>query len=361
MQKAEPVNPVRLRFFKSYHIVENMAAAYLRTRLHRALGLILQSFDALATVPQDSAIPYKPNSEVGVRKFASFAALSVLSFLLLIPAVCAGQSDATLLASDNGAAASTNTTSGNAADKAQPANDTAGEGGGAVVEQSPAPAQNGRILGSKVGVGVKASLLGIGFEAATPITYHTNVRAGFNMFSYSRGFTNDGVNYAASLSFRSFESHFDWFPFSGGFHLSPGVMLYNGNQIKANATVTGGQTFTLGGTGYMSYSANPITGTGKIGFNTVAPMVTLGWGNLVPRKNKHISVPFEVGMLFQGSPKATLNLAGTACDTTGANCQNVAGDASFQNNVVAQQNKLNNDMSFFKVYPVISLGFGYKF
>jgi hypothetical protein len=277
----------------------------------------------------------------------------------MISVVCAAQSDPTLLASDSKAAGdTTNATNGNGADKAQPANST---DGAAVVEQSPAPAQNGRILGSKVGVGVKASLLGIGFEAATPITYHTNVRAGFNMFSYSRGFTNDGVNYAASLSFRSFETHFDWFPFAGGFHLSPGLMVYNGNQIKANATVLPGNTFTLGGTGYTSEAGDPITGTGKIGFNTVAPMVSLGWGNLVPRKNSHISVPFEVGMVFQGSPKATLNLTGTACDTTGANCQNVVGDTTFQNNVIAQQTKLNNDMSFFKVYPIISLGFGYKF
>ena len=231
-----------------------------------------------------------------------------------------------------------------------------------MVEQNPAPGQTGRMFASKLGVGVKVSLLGIGFEGAIPVTYHTNLRFGFNTFSYSHGFTNDGVNYAASLTFRSFESHFDWFPFAGGFHLSPGAMLYNGNQIKANATVPGSQTFTLGGVGYESNPANPITGTGKIGFNSVAPELTFGWGNLVPRKeSKHISIPFEIGMMFQGSPKATLNLTGSACDTTGANCQNVASYTAFQNNVIAQQNKLNNDMSFFKVYPIISLGFGYKF
>jgi hypothetical protein len=217
------------------------------------------------------------------------------------------------------------------------------------------------MLGSSLGVGVKVSLLGAGIEAATPLTYHTNLRFGFNAFSYSRGFTNDGIGYNADLSFRSFETHFDWFPFAGGFHLSPGLMVYNGNQIKANATVPGGQSFTLGGTGYISDVANPITGAGKIGFNTVGPMVTVGWGNLVPRKNKHISVPFEIGVLFQGSPQATLNLVGNACDSTGANCHNIGTDTTFQNNVIAQQNKLNNDMSFFKVYPIVSLGFGYKF
>jgi hypothetical protein len=163
------------------------------------------------------------------------------------------------------------------------------------------------------------------------------------------------------LSFRSVETHFDWFPFAGGFHLSPGLMVYNGNQIKANASVSGNQSFTLGGTTYISDTSNPITGTGKIGFNKVAPTFLLGWGNLLPRSEKHFSVPFEFGMVFQGSPQATLSLAGNACDSTGANCHNISTDATFQNNVIAQQNKLNNNMSFFKVYPVLSLGFGYKF
>jgi hypothetical protein len=52
---------------------------------------------------------------------------------------------------------------------------------------------------------------------------------------------------------------------------------------------------------------------------------------------------------------------GTACDPTGQTCQNVVDNVPFQNKVLSQQNKLNNDMSFLKVYPVISVGFGYKF
>ncbi len=242
---------------------------------------------------------------------------------------------------------------------------TAGSADGAdaaaAIDQNAAPADNGVMFGSKIGLGVKMSPLGVGIEAATPITYHTNVRVGFNAFGYSHDFSIDGINYNANLNFRSFETHFDWFPFSNGLHLSPGLMLYNGNGIKANAAVPGGQQFTLGGTAYMSDPANPITGVGKVGFNTVAPTFLLGWGNLVPRSSKHISVPVEIGAVFGGAPRATLNLEGTTCDPTGVTCQNVADNVPFQNNVIAQQNKLNHDMSPFKVFPVISVGFGYKF
>lgn len=244
---------------------------------------------------------------------------------------------------------------------AEPAGNVDGADGAASVDQNAAPADNGRMFGSKIGVGVKMSLLGFGVEAATPVTYHTNVRVGFNAFGYSHNFTNDGINYNADLNFRSFETHFDWFPFSGSFHLSPGLMLYNGNRIQANAAVPGGEQFTLGGTTYTSDAADPISGTGKVGFATVAPTFLLGFGNLVPRRAKHFSVPVEIGAVIEGAPKATLNLQGTACDPSGLTCQNVADDVPFQNNVIAQQNKLNHDMSSFKVYPILSVGFGYKF
>ena len=43
---------------------------------------------------------------------------------------------------------------------------------------------------SRVGIAIKASLLGAGVEAATPLTPSSNLRGGFNMFSYDRGFNN---------------------------------------------------------------------------------------------------------------------------------------------------------------------------
>jgi hypothetical protein len=137
-------------------------------------------------------------------------------------------------------------------------------------------------------------------------------------------------------------------------------MLYNGNQVKANAAVPGGD-LTLGGTTYTSDAADPINGTGRVDFRTVAPTILFGWGNLVPRSAKHISVPVEIGAVIEDAPKATITLMGTACDPTGQVCQNVVDNVPFENNAIAQQNKLNNGMSFLKVYPVISVGFGYKF
>jgi hypothetical protein len=214
---------------------------------------------------------------------------------------------------------------------------------------------------SNVGIGVKASLLGAGIEVATPLARCFNLRAGFNAFSYNRGFHKDGVVYNGQLSFRSTEAHLDWFPFGGSFHISPGLLAYNGNEINANASVSAGQTFTLNGVTYTSDPADPIIGAGKVDFKKSGPMLTAGFGNLVPRNHHHISIPFELGAIYTGAPRTTLNLNGGACDANGQFCETIDNNPSFQSNVQAEQTKLQKDVSAFKFYPVLSLGFGFKF
>jgi hypothetical protein len=49
------------------------------------------------------------------------------------------------------------------------------------------------------------------------------------------------------------------------------------------------------------------------------------------------------------------------CDSPGVNCRSVTSDSNVQSQILSEQTKLNNSMSFFKLYPIISIGFGYKF
>jgi hypothetical protein len=205
------------------------------------------------------------------------------------------------------------------------------------------------------------SLLGAGVEATTPIAPRFNLRVGFNAFNYARSFKQDGVNYGGQLSFRSVEAHYDWYPFGGRFHISPGVLVYNGNQLKANASVPGGQTFTLNNATYASDPTNPVAGSGKIDFKKAGPILSVGWGNLLPGSHRHISIPFEIGAVYTDSPRTSLNLTGSACDASGSNCRAISSDPTVQGNIQAEKNKLNKDMAPFKFYPVISLGFGVNF
>lgn len=212
-----------------------------------------------------------------------------------------------------------------------------------------------------VGIGFKVSTLGLGGDVAFPVTERTNLRFGFNAFNYNHTFDKDGVKYDGTLALRSVQALFDIFPFSGGFHLSPGVMLYNGNKLTADSSVTSGQTFDLGNVTYRSNPANPLKGTGDMKLNKAAPMFMLGFGNMVPRSGRHVTVSFEAGVVYQGSPDVRLNFTGSACSISGANCVNAATDPTFLSHVAAEQKKLTDDATAFKWYPVVSVGLGYRF
>jgi hypothetical protein len=215
---------------------------------------------------------------------------------------------------------------------------------------------------SKVGVGFRVSSLGFGGEVAVAVTHSSNVRGGFNFIGYSRGFNYDGAHYAANLRWLSAEAHYDWFPlahFARAFHLSPGLMLYNDNHVNATASIPGGSNFTLNGVSYSSSATNPVTGTGSLSFNKVAPTFMAGFGNLVPRKKgKHFSFIIEGGFAYQGAPKIGLNLAGTAC--IDGVCSNIGTNSTIQGNIQGEQTVISNDLSPFKFYPLVAFTFGYR-
>jgi hypothetical protein len=230
----------------------------------------------------------------------------------------------------------------------------------AIEVSTPAPTAKSGSDSGTFAFGVKTSLLGVGAEIAARASHRTNVRAGFNILGYSRNFGKDGVTYDAHLAFRTIEAHYDIFPKAGGFHISPGILAYLGNPITANALVPGNQSFTLGGQTYYSDPAHNATANGHINFNQVAPTATIGWGNLVHRDSKRFTVSFEIGAAFQGAPKSTLNVGGNVCDSPGVNCRSALSDSTVQANVASEEAKINKSMAPFKVYPIISLGFGYK-
>lgn len=207
-----------------------------------------------------------------------------------------------------------------------------------------------------------AAPLGFGADIAVPVGERVNVRAGFSVFSLSHDFDNDGVTLAAQLKLRSVSAHLDWFPFGGGFHLSPGVMLYNGSEVNASASVPGGDAFDLGKESLTSNPSNPLAGTAAVAFDRkVAPSMRLGWGNIVPRGNRRWSMPFEIGVVFSQAPTAAFNLTGSACESDGTNCRNIATDPELQADVREEQDQVNDDLTLLKVLPVISFGFSVSF
>ncbi len=203
-----------------------------------------------------------------------------------------------------------------------------------------------------VGIALKMSSLGAGIEIATPVSRHSNARAGFNMFVYAHDFHNDGLAYNARLNLLSLQTIYDWFPFGASFHVSPGLLLYNGNRAAATISTPVGD----GSGGNVT-----ATGTAKLEFHRIAPMFLLGWGNLLPRHGPRFSVPFEFGVAYHGQPRASLRMDAITCNSGDAACLAVRTDPDVYNGFQAEQIKLRREVEPFQFYPVVSVGFGYAF
>lgn len=219
----------------------------------------------------------------------------------------------------------------------------------------------GSTHGSRFAVGIKMSLLGAGVETATPLTTHFNLRAGFNIFDYSGKFHSDGLTYTANLNLRSIQLNFDWFPFHNGFHVSPGLLVYNGNRAYANLSVPSGQLFHLDHNTFRSDPQDPIRGSASVKFRKLAPALLLGWGNLLGRRPHHFSVPFEFGVVFHGQPDFALNLTGSGCDAQNIGCEPIDADSEGKKDILQERARIARTVSTFEYYPVVSVGLAYGF
>ncbi len=212
---------------------------------------------------------------------------------------------------------------------------------------------------STVALGLTGGTLGPGLEVATPLLRNVNLRTRGSYLDLQVPFTIDGVNYQAAMKLTSGQGLIDWFPRRGGFHVSVGA-LYLKTAVHAEASVAPGQRFTLGGTTYLNSVDDPVQGTATLGFQRrIAPLLLLGFGNLIPRSGRHVSVPFEFGGAYLAPPQINLDLAGTACTTQG--CFNTASDPVVRSNIAKEQSQLNRSIRPLQVYPIVSLGLALRF
>jgi hypothetical protein len=212
---------------------------------------------------------------------------------------------------------------------------------------------------SRLAIGLKAGTLGAGVEMATPLARSLNLRATGTFVDFNYVFNIDGIDYSTRVNFRSAQLAIDWFPFHGSFHISPGFLYFN-NNLSGDAHVPAGKTFTLSDTTYINTVDDPVLGTATIQYNThIAPTLTVGFSNIIPRNGKHFSVPFEIGAAYTGAAIMDIKIAGTACTVQG--CFNAATDVDTQANLKREIKDINDQVKKVPIFPIISIGLAYRF
>ncbi len=197
-----------------------------------------------------------------------------------------------------------------------------------------------------VSFGLKATTLGAEVDGEYAFNQSFGARVGVRYFTYDYTGDVDGIEYDVDLELLSVSALLDWHPFRGSFRISAGAM-YNGNEMDANGRPGPGATYEIGDTTYSAADVGTLDG--NIDFNEFAPYVGLGWDTSFGKKNA-FGFLFEIGAMFQGSPNVTLTASGP-----------IASDPTFQDDLNQEKQNIEDDVDSFTIYPMIAIGFCYRF
>lgn len=187
-------------------------------------------------------------------------------------------------------------------------------------------------------VGVKAGTTGLGIEAAWRLTDSVNLRGGYYAFDYGTDLEEEGVEYDGDLRLRNAALFADWHPFAGAFRLSAGG-VQSGNEFQGSAD----GDLEVGDNTYAAQLAAEVSWSG------LAPYLGIGFGNAM--RGGRLSFSFDLGVMFTGSPDVRLD--GSANDP--------ALEAAFAEDLERERANLEDELSDAKYFPVVSLGFAYRF
>lgn len=205
-----------------------------------------------------------------------------------------------------------------------------------------------------LGVAIKGGTLGFGIEGDYILSEHFSVRVQANRYDYDTTYDDDEIEYDGALDLSTFGAILDWHPFGGGFRLSAGVYS-NGNELTGTARGVGeyeigDETYTVDTSDTLRLNTDVELGDGMV------PYLGLGWGHS-PTRQSGLLFSFELGVLMQGDPSVDLTASGTANSGT----VNFATDPTVQAELTKEETNLESDLDDFSLYPVISLGIGYRF
>ena len=200
-----------------------------------------------------------------------------------------------------------------------------------------------------VGAGITARVgtLGFGVDVAKSFTPQINGRLGFNFGKVNFNRTDSGINYDSQLNLSSVQLFGDYYPFgSSSFRFTGGLVAQN-NKLSVTSKPNSTGTYTIDGNQYQASNIGTLSGEYKYA-NSIAPYVGIGIGKST---NEGLGFNAELGVMFTGSPRVTLNASNPAFN-------NNPDTRSQLDNQVRQT---ENDLRGFNAYPVLSVGLSYGF
>lgn len=199
-----------------------------------------------------------------------------------------------------------------------------------------------------LGLGVKAGTLGLGIEGRWSPLPWLDMRLGANQYDFGTSGSQAGIDYDATLAMDTYYLTGNFrFPLSP-FRITAGAFS-NGNELQMTSQDTLGADFNIGGVPFSSADVGALQSITS--FGSTAPYFGFGYDFEAFGK---VGFNLDFGVLWQGEPTVSLNATGL--DTAPAQVQALLIPA-----LEAERLELENEISDYKAWPVISLSFVYNF
>lgn len=204
---------------------------------------------------------------------------------------------------------------------------------------------------AETGAGLRIGTLGAGVDFDIALVDKVNLRVGYSAYNIHRNVEQTDVTYDGKLKLSNPAVTVDWFPFDSGFRASLGA-VGSGTRVDATGMPNSSAQYVINGVTYTAAQLTSLTGRFRFG-NTVSPYMGIGWGNPV-KSGQNLTFLVDVGVVYGGTPDVALN-ANCASTVPTTICSQLARD------IEAERQKLVDQLTAIKWYPVISLGMGYRF
>ena len=197
--------------------------------------------------------------------------------------------------------------------------------------------------GSDIGIAVRAGTIGIGGEVSKLLTSHIGARVGLNFYTLHDNGQDIGDNkFDITAELHAFSALIDLYPGPrGAFHLTGGLMT-----TPAKVTGIGNATsYSFNGATYTASQVGTLTVAAQYG--STLPYVGLGFGTAAS-SHGGLAFVFDLGFAI-GKP--TLTMSGSNAPSGGA----------INANIQAEVAKHQTDIDKVPGYPVLAIGFMYRF
>lgn len=191
------------------------------------------------------------------------------------------------------------------------------------------------------GISPHVGTLGLGADIGVGLHPRITLRAGANYIPYKPSITVSDTEFELSLPEMQFTGLVDLNLF-GGLRITGG-MRYKTTEIEATGEYTG--TVDIGDSTYTGDQVGNLTGA--VVTKDWSPYLGIGFGSVAKRGLGFI---LDLGVAFHGSPAVTLEVDGP-----------ISSDPVFQSELAKEVANFEDDISWAKFYPVLTVGLSFGF